>query len=132
MAAFKNSEELNRVMLALWHGIQSDAAISAQLLSSLLIISFYYREPESKITIDCSSGKEMKIYVGDTDIKPIVEMSMRADLAHDFWLGNVNVPLALISGKISCRGPVNRALALLPAIKPAFKLYPALYQSNTI
>ncbi len=131
MAAFKDSEELNRVMLALWQAIKTDPQISAQLLSSALIISFNYREPESKLTVDCSSSEEMKIYVGETDIKPIVEMYMKSDLAHDFWLGKVNVPLALLSGKIACRGPVNNALALLPVIKSAFAFYPPIYDSNT-
>jgi 2-oxoisovalerate dehydrogenase E1 component len=49
---------------------------------------------------------------------------MRSDVAHNFWLGRENPALALISGKISSKGPVNKALALLPVVKPAFQIYP--------
>jgi hypothetical protein len=40
------------------------------------------------------------------------------------------VPLALIQGKIVSKGPVNKALALMPAIKPAYGLYPSVIQKN--
>lgn len=132
MPVFKNAEDLNRVMLALWDAIKADKSMSSQLLRSKLTVSFVYREPDSRLTLDCSDGEQLKVYIGETDFKPAVEMAMKSDLAHDFWLGKVNIPLALISGKISSKGPVNLALALLPVIKPAFKIYPAIYQSNIV
>jgi hypothetical protein len=55
-------------------------------------------------------------------------MSMKSDVAHNFWLGRENPALALISGKISSRGPVNKALALLPVVKPAFQIYPGVVE----
>ncbi len=132
MAAFKNTEDLNRVMLALWDAIKADESMSKQLLQSKLTISFIYYEPYSKLTVDCSDGEQLKVYVGETNFKPVVEMSMKSDLAHNFWLGQVNIPLALISGKIVAKGPANKALALLPVIKPAFNIYPIIYQEKII
>ena len=73
----------------------------------------------------------MKTYVGNIDLKSVVEMSMKSDLAHNFWLGKVNIPLALMSGKIASKGPVHKALALLPAIQPAFNFYPSIYTKIT-
>jgi len=130
MSAFKNTEDLNRVMLALWDAIKADKSMSGLLLQSKLTISFIYREPDSKLTLDCSDGEQLKVYIGEPNFKPAVEMSMKSDLAHDFWLGKVNIPLALISGKIVSKGPVNKALALLPVIKPAFDIYSAIYKSK--
>jgi len=130
MAVFKTREELDQVMLSLWDAIKADKQMAPQLLQSRISISFYYRQPESRLTIDCSSGEQMIVIVGDTNFKPTVEMYMKSDLAHDFWLGKVNIPLALISGKIVAKGPVNKALALLPVIKPAFNIYPSIYQSK--
>jgi 2-oxoisovalerate dehydrogenase E1 component len=72
----------------------------------------------------------MVITVGDCNKKPVVEMFMKSSVAHEFWLGKVNVPLALIQGKIVSKGPVNKALALLPAIKPAYGLYPSVIEKN--
>lgn len=130
MAVFSNSEELHRVMVDLWTAIKNDSAISKVLLGSRLIVQFHYREPEGRLTIDCSDGQDMKIYAGECDKKAIVEMFMKSDVAHEFWLGKINVPMALLQGKIVAKGPVNKALALLPAIKPAYALYPGIIRNN--
>jgi putative sterol carrier protein len=124
MQFFANTDELHHVMNELWMRIGRDPEMLEKLLQSKLIVQFQYREPEGRVTIDCSDGKELKVAVGDQPLKPIVEMSMKADVAHEFWLGKVNVPFAIVSGKIVSRGPVNKALALLPVIKPAFDIYP--------
>lgn len=131
MPAFKDTQELNQVMLALWQAIKADAGMSNRLLQSKVSISFYYREPKGKFTVDCRDGQEMKISADDKDFLPAVEMFMKSDLAHNFWLGKVNIPLALISGEIAAKGPVNKALALLPVVQPAFAFYPDIYQNAT-
>jgi putative sterol carrier protein len=130
MAYFANTEELNKVMDVLWHKIKADPDMSQKLLDTKLIVQFKYRDPDGLLTVDGSDGKEMKIIVGKTDIKPTIEMSMKADIAHEFWLGKVNVPLAIMSGKITSKGPTAKALALLPVIKPAYNLYPQALQET--
>ena len=128
MAYFANTEELNNVMSILWQKIKDDPQMSKKLLDARLIVQFKYRDPEGQLTIDCSNGTEMKVIVGSTTLKPVVEMSMKADVAHDFWLGKVHIPLAIMSGKIVTKGPTPKALALLPVIKPAHALYPQVLQ----
>ncbi len=124
MQFFANSDELHRVMNELWMRIGRDPDMLEKLLASKLIVQFQYREPEGRVTIDCSDGIEMRVSTGEQLLKPIIEMSMKADVAHQFWLGKVNVPFAIVSGKIVSRGPVQKALTLLPVIKPAFDIYP--------
>jgi hypothetical protein len=128
MAYFSSSDELNRVMDILWQKIKADPGMSHKLLESKLIVQFKYRDPDGLLTIDCSTGQNMDIIIGHTNLKPVVEMSMKADVAHEFWLGKVNVPLAIMSGKIVSKGPTPKALALLPVIKPAYALYPLVLQ----
>lgn len=129
MEAFRSTDELNAVMQKLWHQIKSDPNMSGQLLSSKLVVRFVYKDPVGQLTIDARDGKEMKIYTGEIDIKPDVEMAMKADTANEFWLGRLNLPVAMMSGKIVSRGPVNKVLSLLPVVKPAFKLYPEVLSS---
>jgi hypothetical protein len=129
MPFYSDTKELNRVMDALWDKIAKDDDISNKLLASKLIVRFNYREPEGRLTVDCSDGKTVNFTTGDTEAKPIVEMFMKADVAHDFWLGKVNVPIAILSGKIVSKGPTPRALALLPVVKPAYAFYPSIYES---
>jgi putative sterol carrier protein len=131
MAAYKNTEELQQVMSELWDKIKADTAMSAELLKAQLVVRFDYKEPKGSITIDSSDGQEIKVYPGECDIKPLVEMSMSADIAHEFWLGKLSVPMAILTGKMIAKGPVNQALALLPAIKPAFAIYPQVYETSS-
>lgn len=130
MSVFSSTDELHQVMAELWQEIRNNSEMSEKLIASRLVVQFRYREPEGLMTIDCSDGREMKIFVGHTEIKPLIEMSMKADIAHDFWLGKVNVPMALMMGKIVSKGPTPKALALLPVIKPAYQIYPKVLEDR--
>ena len=60
MAVYSNTEELHRVMVDLWTAIKNDPAMAKPLLDSRLTVQFHYREPEGRLTVDCSDGQEMK------------------------------------------------------------------------
>jgi len=129
MSVFNSTDELTQVMRSLWERLRDDPEVAPKLLESRLIVRFRYRDPEGTITIDCSDGRQCKILNGSDLVKPVVEMSMKADVAHDFWMGRMSVPMALLTGKIVSKGPTARALKLLPAIKSAFKIYPEVLKA---
>jgi putative sterol carrier protein len=58
-------------------------------------------------------------------MEPDVVMSMAADTAHKFWLGQVNVTVAMARGQIKAKGPVAKILKLVPLTKPVFPRYKA-------
>ena len=123
MPVFSDTDDLYKVMDELWKRIGSDEQITNDLVKSRLIVRFVYREPHGWVTVDGSDGKSIKVTLDQCETKPVVEMRMKSDFAHSFWLGRENISLALIQGKIVSTGPVSRALALLPAVKPAFFIY---------
>jgi hypothetical protein len=123
MSAFNSQAELYSVMKELWLRIKDDECMCSKLLESKLIVRFVYKDPDGCLTIDGSDGREMRIIIGNTELVPTVEMEMKSDFAHKFWLGRENAAAAILQGKIVSRGPVNKALALLPTIKPAFQIY---------
>jgi hypothetical protein len=49
---------------------------------------------------------------------------MKADVAHKFWFGKVNLVAALARRQMIAKGPVPKILKLLPAIKPSYAIYP--------
>jgi hypothetical protein len=57
-------------------------------------------------------------------------MSMEADTAHKFWLGQVNVTVALARGQIKAKGPVAKILKLVPLTKPVFPRYVAQLEAQ--
>lgn len=123
MAAYQSSSHLKEVLGGFFKLLATDPVIGQKLLASRLILKFVYREPDASITIDLT-GSEAVFTFDDDQKKPIVEMSMKADTAHRFWMGQVNLVIALARLEIRARGPIPQILKLLPIIKPAYKLYP--------
>lgn len=130
MAVFASSEELLTILTKLWERIRENQDLSQKLTETKMIIQFKYRDPDGMLTIDCSDGKDLKIVTGPTNVKPQIEMSMKADVAHEFWMGRVNVPMAVMTGKIASKGPTPKALAMLPVIKPAYQMYPEVLKQE--
>lgn len=122
MAAFKDTENLYRVLGGFFDVLGRDPEVGKKLLDSKLKIQFNYKEPEAVIAVDLSQGA-VTVLCGPTDFKPDVEMSMKADTAHKFWQGNVNLVVALARREITAKGPIPKILKLLPIIKPAYQMY---------
>jgi len=123
MGYFRDTDHLYQVLGALFERLRHEEAIAARLLESNLIIRFLFTEPDGQATVDLTQ-EPITFVLGESDLKPDVEMSQSADTAHLFWLGQVNVPRAIATRKIVAHGSVPKALKLLPAIKPAFTIYP--------
>ncbi len=50
-------------------------------------------------------------------------MEMNSDVAHRFWLGKVNLMVALTKGDIKAKGPIPKIMKLLPIIRDAYAIY---------
>jgi putative sterol carrier protein len=75
-------------------------------------------------------GEDGQVDCGQTSMEPEVVMTMDADTAHRFWLGKVNVTVALARGQMKARGPVAKILKLVPLTKPVFPRYRALLEED--
>jgi hypothetical protein len=128
MAHFKNSAQLKEVLGGFFGQITEHPAIGKSLLGSKLVIRFNYDEPALTITADCRGDKVVVLF-DDTTIAPEVEMWMKADVAHQFWFGKLNLLTALTRKQMVAKGPIPKVLKLLPAIKPAYTLYPEYLQA---
>ena len=74
-----------------------------------------------KLFQDLADDEEVDL--GETAMEPEVLMTMEADTAHRFWLGKVNVTVALARGQMKAKGPVAKILKLVPLTKPVFPRY---------
>jgi putative sterol carrier protein len=131
MAIFKDAGEVYTCIGGLMQEACTHEEIGPKVQASGLIIRFEYTDPDSQITIDTrqpEEGQYFRVLLGANDLEPTVTMSMTADVAHQFWLGKVNLTAALTRGQMKARGPIQDILKLLPAIKPAFAMYPAHLQ----
>ena len=86
-------------------------------------MQYKYTNPDSQITVKMKDGEDGQVDFGPTEMSPEIVMSMEADTAHKFWLGNVNVTMALAKGQMKAKGPVAKILKLVPLVKPVFPKY---------
>lgn len=122
MTTFRDTEHLYRVLDTLFRRLSDRRSIAEAMLSGRFILRFHYTDPSGQITIDMT-GSELRWELGDSSLTPTLELFQSGDVAHRFWLGELNVPLAIASRKVVSRGDITKALGLLPAIKPAFPIY---------
>ena len=59
-----------------------------------------------------------------------ITLEMAADDGHQFWLGNLNMALALAKSRVKVSGPISKIMKLLPAMRPAFPKYKAFLEER--
>ncbi len=128
MAYFKDAAELYECVGGFFKEATKNPDMAPKIAASKLVIRFNYTDPDSTITVDAknppAAGQYFNIIEGPSDLRPDVNMTMTADIAHRFWHGKVNLVQALAKGEMKAQGPIPSILKLLPAIKPAYTLYP--------
>jgi putative sterol carrier protein len=130
LAYFKDDKEVYDTIGKLFKELAEDEELAPKFRKANTIVQYDYREPESKITVRLQEDQPGDVDFGDTDMEPEVVMSMEADTAHRFWLGKVNVTVALARGQIKAKGPVAKILKLVPLTKPIFPRYKAQLEAD--
>jgi hypothetical protein len=116
----------------LYDEAKRDSRIAPKIKDSHLVIQFRYDEPRAIVTINAAAppsqeGAYFDVLWGDNiGLKPDIEMSMKADVAHSFWHGKVNLMAALARRQIIAKGPIPKILKLLPAVEPMYEMYPRI------
>jgi ubiquinone biosynthesis protein UbiJ len=78
-------------------------------------------DPDSVIAVDFGQG--ITQFGADITMDVQVDLDMTADLAHKFWLGKLNVPLAIAKRDIKVHGSVQKVLKLAPLMQPLHDKY---------
>ena len=123
MAYFKDADEVYAYIGGLFEELSQDEELAPRFRKANTIVQYQYRNPESQITVKLREGEEGQVDCGDTTMEPEVVMTMDADTAHRFWLGQVNVTVAMARGQMKAKGPVAKILKLVPLVKPVFPRY---------
>jgi hypothetical protein len=135
MAVFQDSDQFYACVGELMDRAKKDPQVGPKIAKSGIIIQFRYTNPEAMTTINAKdkptqAGAFVDVIHGPTQLKPDVTMSMKADIAHAFWHGKVNLLSALAKKDIVAQGPIPKILKLLPAVEPLYKTYPALLREK--
>ena len=128
MPYFKDADEVYAFIGRLFEDLAEDDELAPKFRKANTIVQYHYREPESQITVNLIDGGDGQVDCGPTSMEPEVVMSMDADTAHRFWLGQVNPTVALARGQMKAKGPVAKILKLVPLVKPVFPRYRRLLE----
>ena len=128
MAYFRDEAEVYEFIGKLFEDLAHDDELGPKFRRADTIVQYQYRNPESQITVNLLEGDDGQVDCGETTMEPEVIMSMEADTAHKFWLGKVNVTVALARGQMKAKGPVAKILKLVPLTKPIFPRYRAMLE----
>jgi putative sterol carrier protein len=128
LAYFKDADEVYAYIGRLFEELAGDDELAPKFQKANTIVQYQYREPESQITVKLVEGEDGQVDCGATTLEPEVVMTMDADTAHRFWLGKVNVTVALARGQIKAKGPVAKILKLVPLVKPVFPRYRSILE----
>ena len=130
MAYFKDAQEVYDTLGRLFQELGEDEELAPKFRTADTIVQYAYTDPESTITVRLQEGQPGDVDFGETAMDPEVTMRMKADTAHRFWLGRVNVTMAIARGEIKPQGPVSKILKLVPLTKPVFPRYKAMLEDD--
>jgi hypothetical protein len=123
MGHFKDEDDVYRFIGRLFQEMAVDPELAPRFQAANTTVQYRMHDPESQITAQLRPGTEMQVDLGPSELDPEVVMTMDADTAHRFWLGKVNITVALARGQIKAKGPVAKILKLVPLVKPVFPRY---------
>jgi hypothetical protein len=123
MPYFKDEQDVYNTIGKLFNDLLADDELRPKFQQANTIVQYRYRKPDSVITVKMLPDQEGQVDCGASEMEPEVTMTMDADVAHRFWLGKVNVTVALARGQMRAKGPVSKILKLVPLTKPIFPRY---------
>ena len=124
MAVFSSPEESEDVFGKFFEHVTTDPQLRPKFVAAATAFRVNHTDPDSAISMNTTFDPPV-IKVGDAaraeEVE--VEMFMSADDGHKFWLGSLNIPMAMARRKVKVEGSVGKLLKLLPAMQPAFAMY---------
>lgn len=135
MSTFRDSGQFYECIGELMDRAKKDPQVGSKIGKSGIIIQFRYTDPDAVTTVNgkdkpTQAGAYVDVVHGPCSLHPDVVMTMKADVAHAFWHGKVNLLQALAKKDIVATGPIPKILKLLPAVQPLYKVYPALLKEK--
>lgn len=130
MPYFTEPADVERFIGGIFTECLTDPELGPKFQVTGTVLKLNFTEPDAAVLVDCGSRK---VLTGDAvagGAEPNVEMFMTSDVAHEYWLGRVNVSVALAKGIMRAKGPVPRILKLVPLTKHVFPRYERMIEES--
>ncbi len=132
MSIYTSDQQLYACFQQLFTAIEAhDAKAANALLKASLAIRFDCVAPAASITIDARRAP-VAVRYGSSDVKPTIEIGLKADTLHCLLLGSIRLGKAVGSDLLDMKGPVWKTLALADLFHTAQELYPAVLAEHQL
>ncbi len=125
MAIFESPESLHAVLGTFFERLrQVDQAYLVYQIGGTL--EFIFNKPSTRIRWipqPPDSALPFRIAYGEPTEPVLLTFEQDGDTAHRFWLGRVNLQQALARQQVIARGPLSRAMKLIPHLDTIYPLY---------
>ena len=121
MGAFKSADDLYKYMGQIFALAFETEGLKEKLNATGVTLKLNLTDPDSAIAVDFGNGVVQ--FGSDITMDVAVDLDMTADTAHKFWLGKLNVPLAIAKRDIKVHGSVQKVLKLAPLMQPLHDKY---------
>jgi len=122
MGVFQDADDVYGCIGRIFEEAIADPEIGPKTKEAGITVRFDFRDPDSIVFVDFTSGE---VFYGEAvpAAQAAVTMGMKADDANKFWLGKLNLVMAMAKGQVRARGSVPEMLKMLPLAKPLFARY---------
>ena len=121
MGVYKSAEDLYKYMGQIFGLAFETEGLGDKLNATGVKLKLNLSDPDSTIAVDFGQGVVQ--FGDDITMDVAVDLEMSADSAHRFWLGKLNVPLAIAKREIKVHGSVQKVLKLAPLMQPLHEKY---------
>lgn len=125
MARFTRPQDVYDTLGAFLDQITKDEDLRPKWVAADTSFHIVYTEPDCDMLVDCTVDPPVVTMGPEPGTPAEIELRMAAEDGHRFWLGELNMAIALAKGKVKVLGPVSKIMKLLPAMRPAFPKYKA-------
>jgi hypothetical protein len=124
MPVFATTEELYDVLTPFYVSLTTDPDIGPRFVKANTSFRINHTGPGGVFLLDATQDPAV-LSVGAEALagNPAVDLTMSGDDGHKFWLGKLNLPVALATRKIKVSGGVTALMGLVPALAPAYDKY---------
>lgn len=114
--SFASVDEVHGELGGILRGIVADEGSRTALQEADTVLRLDLTEPETSLTLRAKAGADVALDVGQADFEPEVVLAMPATTARALLAGEVNLTLALAHGDVRVKGPVAKALKVVPVL----------------
>ncbi len=120
---YRDPGEAAEFALGYFQRLRADPEILKTWLGLGSLIQVHITEPEVSVYVDTRDGETMQIVPGVASGSPALTLTLRADIFHRIYAGEMNVFLAFATRKIKTKGNVALIMKTTWTLPQAIRIY---------